>query len=344
MRKRPVSPACEYWERVCKERASVRSETSTHEVESTASMATNERSVSPSLGFAARGGYKKGSDLVKGLRDLADGVEARDEAGASAQQAGEGTSSSSGADSSVVPSHKPPANESQGCIYQLTFPNGKSYVGQTKSWKRRMRGHKCGSKRDDGHLIKRAIRKHGWANVQVNVLERVVVSKLNAAEVKWIARLGTLKPGGYNLTPGGDAQPMDNPTVAAWQKQRIGEAMRRPEVRATKRALWQDPKHREMMRVARGGDNGSSRVRRGFQRKRAIKVAAMSVKEGKQFMRSAKKNAVRNANARLRIASHSVRDLVAKTEAFWDQEIAGFEAGLWRTLASSMSASTSTTS
>lgn len=245
-------------------------------------------------------------------------------------------------------------NTQKGWIYQLLFPNGLKYVGQTESWKGRMRSHKRGKKRDDGQLIKRAIKKAGWANIKVSVLQEFPIgglskkerrAVLSLAEVEWIARLGTLKPGGYNTTPGGDAQPMDDPEVAAWQKQQIKKAMNRPDVRAKKRGLWQDPEHRAMMRAARTGsvawmqarkdcqntDECNEKRRATWARKRAIEVAAMGVAEGREFMRCAKKRAVRKARqAAKRIADHSDRDPVAETEAFYDKEIAGYEAGIWR--------------
>ena len=94
-----------------------------------------------------------------------------------------------------------------------------------------MRAHKCGSQRDDGHAIKRAIKKHGHANVTVDVLEEVKLENLNKAEVEWIARKDTIVPKGYNLTPGGEYQPMNNPTIAAWQKEQIRKAMRQESTR-----------------------------------------------------------------------------------------------------------------
>ena len=236
-----------------------------------------------------------------------------------------------------------PASNTNGWIYQLLFPNEMAYVGQTRSWKRRMRGHKCGSKHDDGHLIKRAIKKYGWANVRVKVLERVPHAELNATEVRWIATLGTLKPGGYNTTPGGDAQPMDDPEVAARQKQQIKKAMNRPEVRAKKRALWKDPKHRAMMHKARTGSavwmqtrkdcqntrEGNDKRRAAWARKRAAKVAAMGVEEGRKFMYRCRQQAINVAHrAAKRIAEYADRDPVAEATEFWDKEIAGFEAGL----------------
>ena len=226
-------------------------------------------------------------------------------------------------------------NEQQGWIYQLLFPNGKKYVGQTVSWHRRMRGHKCGSKHDDGKIIKRAIKKTGWVNVTVSVLQCIPLDNmtkdskrviLNEAEVKWIAELGTLKPGGYNMTPGGDYQPMDDPDVAEWQKEQVGIAMRRPEVRAKKCALWRDPSHREMMRMARAGR---------YEQPRRKKVEAMGIEEGRRYMNKVKRAAI--SHARCSFVRINGKDTVAEVEKYYDREIAEFEASLWHTRASSAS-------
>jgi len=253
-----------------------------------------------------------------------------------------------GADLDEAPADSKP----WGWIYQFLFPNGMKYVGQTDSWKRRMRGHKCGSKHDDGQLIKRAIKKAKWANIKVSVLQEIPTAHLTKkerrkvlgeAEVEWISRLGTLKPNGYNTTPGADAQPMDDPEVAAWHKQQMKEAMNRPEVRAKKRKLWQDPEHRAMMHAARTGSavwmqarkdsqntrEGNDKRRAAWASKRAAKVAAMGVAEGRKFMYRCRQQAINVAHrAAKRIAEYADRDPVAEATEFWDKEIAGFEAGL----------------
>jgi hypothetical protein len=196
--------------------------------------------------------------------------------------------------------------------------------------------------------------------VKVTVLCTVVENDLDAAEIEWIARKNTLVPNGYNLTLGGDAQPMDNPVVAAWQKQQIGEAMRRPEVRQKKRELWQDEQYRRMQFEQRTGSDDWMQARKDCQntlesnekrratwaRKRAVKVAAMGVEEGREFMKMAMKHALRLANvAASRIDPVYGRDPVKETRIFWEREIAGYEATLWQLTqasARSLPASTST--
>ena len=248
----------------------------------------------------------------------------------------------------------------KGWIYVLRFPSGKVYVGQTESWKRRMQKHKRGKGRDDGFAVKCAIRKYGWENVVVEVLQEVDLSgmtkrqrreKLNDPERFWIAKMCS-KIDGYNETEGGDAQPMDNPKVAARQKERIGEAMRRPEARAKKRALWRDPEYRTMQRQQRTGSVSWMQARKDCQnsataiqkrretwaRKRAHKLETMTIEEGREFMRRAMTHALRLARqAEKRVDVVYGRDPVEETRVFWEAEIAGYEAGIWRTLASSRS-------
>lgn len=232
----------------------------------------------------------------------------------------------------------------KGWIYVLRFPNGKVYVGQTESWKRRMRGHKCGSGRDDGFAVKRAIRKHGWQNVVVEVLQEVDLSgmtkrqrreKLNEPERFWIAKMRS-KIDGYNETEGGDAQPMDDPVVAARQKERIGDAMRRPEMRAKKRARWQDPEYRRMQHEVRNTVEALDKRRKNFSRRREAKLRTMSVEQGRAFMKKNFEEALKRARRTAqRVDVVDGRDAVKEMEEFYAAEIAGYEAGIWRTPASS---------
>ena len=128
----------------------------------------------------------------------------------------------------------------EGVIYELAFPNGKRYVGQTRHFKRRMTEHARGNKSEDGHLVKRAIAKYGWLNVRVILLESdIPVVELNLREIMWIReRQSLVGQQGYNLSPGGGAQVMDVPEVQVWHQKQMKDAMNRDDVRAKKRALW----------------------------------------------------------------------------------------------------------
>lgn len=103
------------------------------------------------------------------------------------------------------PSEQPQPAGQMGVIYKITNTlNGKSYIGKTRQGLgRRITQHKYDSKR--GSLgIGAAIRKYGWENFTVEVLEECPIELLNEREIFWIAELNSKAPNGYNLTDGGD--------------------------------------------------------------------------------------------------------------------------------------------
>lgn len=65
------------------------------------------------------------------------------------------------------------------------------------------------------HLA-RAIRLYGADAFVVEVIERVAVPELSTREMHWVSELGANRPEtGFNMTPGGDANPMDVPELRA---------------------------------------------------------------------------------------------------------------------------------
>lgn len=113
-----------------------------------------------------------------------------------------------------------------GFIYRLLFPSGKSYVGQTirKRVSDRWRAHK---NRADSHsgscrALNNAIRKYGWESIEKSVLACVQDSELDRAEVEFIAKFDTYH-NGYNLTPGGDVNPMKVESNRTHHKKRLKE-------------------------------------------------------------------------------------------------------------------------
>lgn len=91
-----------------------------------------------------------------------------------------------------------------GCVYLLTSPTGKRYVGQTQRGDVAIRWgqHRC---LRNHRPLSRAIAKHGWDAFQKEIVfetdDRLV---LNAKEVELIALYDCMAPNGYNLTAGGD--------------------------------------------------------------------------------------------------------------------------------------------
>ena len=95
-------------------------------------------------------------------------------------------------------------------VYVHIAPNGKRYYGITKQevearWKN-------GKGYESNKYFYRAINKHGWGN-----FEHIVIAKgLSEEEAKWLeVELirewdTTNREYGYNITKGGDSNPMDN--------------------------------------------------------------------------------------------------------------------------------------
>lgn len=94
----------------------------------------------------------------------------------------------------------------QGCLYSLTFPNGKKYIGITSgALSRRLSLHKSHAKTGRAGAVYNAIRKYGATGFMA---EKLVVASdweyLCTLEQKAIAAFNTLAPHGYNLTAGGE--------------------------------------------------------------------------------------------------------------------------------------------
>jgi group I intron endonuclease len=93
-----------------------------------------------------------------------------------------------------------------GVIYRVTnTANGMAYVGQTmRRLARRWKGH-CQAARKDGRTyLARAMREFGVKKFVVEPLDYAKNrADLNRLEEKWIKKLGTLWPAGYNGAKGG---------------------------------------------------------------------------------------------------------------------------------------------
>lgn len=94
-----------------------------------------------------------------------------------------------------------------GALYQIEFPNGKSYIGiTTQTPAARLRSHSKDAKHRKGDwAVHRALRKYGTGNV---VLRTLAIANdwayLQLIERNAIRVFGTFGKGGYNMTAGGD--------------------------------------------------------------------------------------------------------------------------------------------
>lgn len=96
-----------------------------------------------------------------------------------------------------------------GCVYLARCKvNGKGYVGKTiRTIEDRKFDHDRCVREGSIFAFHCAIRKHGWDAFEWSILtEDDDADFLNFMEQKWIKRLGTKVPNGYNMTDGGDGQ------------------------------------------------------------------------------------------------------------------------------------------
>lgn len=93
-----------------------------------------------------------------------------------------------------------------GCIYKYTSPSGKCYIGKTFNLNRRVKDHLNRSNKSKfKNKFYGAIRKYGYENFKLEILENNIVSNKELSELeKYYIILFDSKLNGYNLTDGGD--------------------------------------------------------------------------------------------------------------------------------------------
>ena len=92
------------------------------------------------------------------------------------------------------------------CIYKLTSPSGKSYIGQTRNFNKRMNSYRTliNSKKITQPGIYNAISIYGFESFLVEILtENSNINHLNLYEMAFIRHYDTYN-NGYNCTLGGD--------------------------------------------------------------------------------------------------------------------------------------------
>lgn len=89
-------------------------------------------------------------------------------------------------------------------VYMFTFPNGKSYIGRTCDFTKRLQNH---ISRSSGCIyVRNCFKKYGISKVDITILKSGLlgVYLANQWEKFLIATCNTLAPNGLNLTSGGD--------------------------------------------------------------------------------------------------------------------------------------------
>ncbi len=127
-----------------------------------------------------------------------------------------------------------------GTLYLLAFKSGKSYIGiTTKEVKSRINNHRKAAESGSSCVIHRAWRKYGKPKLII-LKTGLSLSALIKAEKKAIKQFNTLVPNGYNMTTGGDSNPMNNPEIKARlqkklssqeNKDKISAALKKPGVK-----------------------------------------------------------------------------------------------------------------
>lgn len=113
------------------------------------------------------------------------------------------------------------------CIYKLTSPSGKIYIGQTKCFQDRMQRYRCGK---FNKYMKRAVDKYGLENIKLEILEKdTPLEKLDEREQFYLDTLQPFGDNGYNIcreastTRGRKRPPEEMKGLSDFNKTRVGE-------------------------------------------------------------------------------------------------------------------------
>ena len=113
------------------------------------------------------------------------------------------------------------------CIYKLTSPSGKIYIGQTQCLYLRFRSYR---KMYTNEYLKKALLKYGLENITVEIIEKEVpLEKLDEREQFYFDTLQPFGDNGYNIckeagtTRGRKRPPEEMKGLSDFNKTRIGE-------------------------------------------------------------------------------------------------------------------------
>lgn len=126
----------------------------------------------------------------------------------------------------------------KNCIYKLTSPIGKIYIGQCKDFEKRKKQHKWLSSKGSS-LINKAIKKYGIDNFNVEFLyfqDEYNHSLLNEKEKYFIKQHRSTDPKkGYNICTGGEGRqgPLSVRTRQKMSKSKVGKPSNRKGTRTS---------------------------------------------------------------------------------------------------------------
>lgn len=212
----------------------------------------------------------------------------------------------------------------------LVSPSGKVYIGQTRRKKvgDRWRAHKNRSHDDEAHCraLYAAIRLYGWHSFKKVVLATAPDGELNKLEVEFIQQYDSFK-NGYNLTPGGDYNPMLDADVRARLSATCSTPEKKAETSSRIKGLHADPEwhatwleaQREAHRTEEHRAGQSDRSRKqwakekaaGIDRGKAISAALKAKVAATGFWRSKegedrRKQAIREGYELKKLLAHRI--------------------------------------
>jgi group I intron endonuclease len=204
-------------------------------------------------------------------------------------------------------------------IYGIAhIATGRQYVGQSVDCFERFKQHSTPKKNSAG--IKGAIMKYGVDAFSFVILEECSKEKLNEREVWWIAELGTLSPGGYNLTSGGGQGTVVSEETRAKASASLKGKTLSPETRAKISAAQKgktlSPEHCEKISAAAKGRTSC------YKGKSRSPEAIAAVVEGRRCAKTARIESFRRAVQAARAADTYTEPLLEalqslKTDKTW---------------------------
>jgi group I intron endonuclease len=143
--------------------------------------------------------------------------------------------------------------------------NNKVYVGQTKDFKSRIRCHRHNSRSyKKTNPFYNAIRKYGWDNFTINIIEECNIKSINDREEYWIREKKSLYPNGYNLMKGGNQYEMSEDT-----KRKLSQI---------RKGIKFSPEHIENLRKSHLGNKLSEETKRKLSKINKGKIHTEEVK------------------------------------------------------------------
>ena len=156
------------------------------------------------------------------------------------------------------------------CIYKIENKiNGKCYIGQTKDFRSRKSYHKTVF---NGTVISRAIRKYGWHNFDIEVIDKDRKTRhIDACERHYIRKYNSLVPNGYNVASGGHA----TKSVSKETKRKISESQKGKTLTEDHKRKISENHSRHWLGKSRPDyrSGGSRQITRSLQKRLASKYA-----------------------------------------------------------------------